>query len=194
MGSNPTPTATPTPTVEDAMPRARRAVPLLAVFLAGAAAGAFAAKKVLVSPAAFSGREPAAAADALLDSARALAEAGSYENIAVARVYYLSGRKVEGQQILDRVMAGKTKPGDLMRVARLYREAGEWERAKPLFESVLRMAPEDEDWLAEIGAWFLLAGDRARAEELFGRSLQLDPSNLYNTLRMAGAYLGVEPG
>jgi tetratricopeptide (TPR) repeat protein len=180
--------------VEEAMPRARRAVPLLAVFLAGAAAGAFAAKKVLVSPAAFSGREPAAAADALLDSARALAEAGSYENIAVARVYYLSGRKVEGQQILDRVMAGKTKPGDLMRVARLYREAGEWERAKPLFESVLRMAPEDEDWLAEIGAWFLLAGDRARAEELFGRSLQLDPSNLYNTLRMAGAYLGVEPG
>ena len=194
MGSNPTPTATPSPTVEEALPRARRAVPLLAVFLAGAAAGAFAAKKVLVSPAAFSGREPAAAADALLDSARALAEAGSYENIAVARVYYLSGRKVEGQQILDRVMAGKTKPGDLMRVARLYREAGEWERAKPLFESVLRMAPEDEDWLAEIGAWFLLAGDRARAEELFGRSLQLDPSNLYNTLRMAGAYLGVEPG
>jgi tetratricopeptide (TPR) repeat protein len=179
--------------VEEAMPRARRAVPLLAVFLAGAAAGAFAAKKVLVSPAAFSGREPAAAADALLDSARALAEAGSYENIAVARVYYLSGRKVEGQQILDRVMAGKTKPGDLMRVARLYREAGEWERAKPLFESVLRMAPEDEDWLAEIGAYYNLHGDRARAEELFRRSFELDPESYKNLATAAGSYVGVSP-
>jgi Tfp pilus assembly protein PilF len=40
----------------------------------------------------------------------------------------------------------------------------------------------------------LLAGDRARAEELFGRSLQQDPSNLDPTLPKAGVYLGVEPG
>lgn len=175
------------------MSRTRRAVPLLAVFLVGAAAGAFAARKVTVSPAAYSERQPAAAAGELLGAARALAENGSYENIAVARVYYLGGQKAEGQEILDRVMAGKTKPGDVIRVARLYREAGEWERAKQLFDSVVEMAPEDEDWLAEIGAWHQLAGDRARAEELFGRSLQQDSSNLYNTLRMAGAYLGVEP-
>ncbi|KAB2964386.1 MAG: hypothetical protein F9K18_07585 [Thermoanaerobaculia bacterium] len=175
------------------MSRTRHAVPLLAVFLAGAAAGAFAAKKVMVSSAAYSGREPAAAGAELLGAAAALAEDGSYENIAVARVHYLGGRKDEGQRILDRVMAGKTKPGDVIRVARLYREAGEWERARQLFDSVVQMAPEDEDWLAEIGAWYLLAGERGHAEELFGRSLQQDPSNLYNTLRMAGAYLGVEP-
>jgi hypothetical protein len=33
----------------------------------------------------------------------------------------------------------------------------------------------------------------ARAEELFATSLRQDPSNLYNALRMAGAFLGVEP-
>jgi len=175
------------------MPTTRRCLALVAVFALGAAAGALAAKKGLLTPALFQGREPAAAADQLLGAARTLAEAGSYENIAVARVYYLSGRKADGQAILDRVMAGKIKDSDIIRVARVYREAGEWDKAKPLFDRVLQMAPEDEDWLAEIGAWYLLAGDRAKAEDLFARSFARDPDNLYNTLRVAGAFLGLEP-
>ncbi len=168
----------------------RRFAPLAFVFAAGLAAGAFAAKKFTVSATAFAGKEPKAAAEELLGAARALAENGSYENLAVARLYFRIGRKAEGQEIVDRVLAGKTKAGDIVRVARIYREAGDWAKAKPLFDSVVQMAPEDEDWLAEVGAEYLLAGDRTRAEELFAASLRLDSSNLYNTLRMAGAYLG----
>lgn len=165
----------------------------LALFAAGVAVGAYAAKKLTVSTAAFAGQEPATAAEALLGAARQLAGDGSYENIAVARVYYLAGKKAEGREILDRVAAGKTKAGDWIRIARVYQRAGDWERAKPLLDRVVEMAPEDEDWLAEIGAYHLLAGDRARAEELFARSLALDPSNLRNTLRMASGYLGLSP-
>jgi len=172
---------------------ARHRIAASLLFAAGVAVGAFATGKVTVSPAAFSGREPGAAAEQLLGAARQLAEDGSYENIAVARVYFQAGREVEGQAILDRVRAGKTKAGDLIRMARVYREAGQWEKAQPLFESVVSTAPKDEDWLAEIGAYYLLAGDRSRAEELFSRALAEDPSNLYNTLRMARAYLGLEP-
>lgn len=167
---------------------------LLTVFLAGAAAGAFAAKKITVGPDAFRGKEPEAATAELLVAARALAEDGSYENIAVGRVLYLTGRRDEGQAIFDRYAGGsKVDAGDLIRVARVYREAGDWERAKPLFDRVLDLAPKDEDWAAEIGAYHLLAGDRARAEALFARSFSADPSNLYNTLLVAGAYRGLDP-
>jgi len=172
---------------------AKRRIAAAALFAAGVAVGAFAAKKVTVTPAAWLGRDAAMAAEELLGAAGQLAEDGSYENIAVARVYYLAGRKAEGQAILDRVSAGKTKAGDVIRIARVYREAGEWEKARPLFDSVVVMEPKDEDWLAEIGAYYLLAGDRVHAEELFARALAEDPSNLYNTLRMARAYLGLDP-
>lgn len=172
---------------------ARRLVAAASIFAFGLAAGAFAAKKLQVTPAAFTGKEPAAAAGELLAAAATLAERGSWENIAVARVHYLAGQKAEAQAIVDRVMAGKTKAGDIIRVARIYQRAGEWEKARPLFDSVVQMAPDDQDWLAEIGAYYLLAGDRGRAEELFARALDQDPSSLYNTLRMAGAYLGLAP-
>jgi len=172
---------------------AKRRIAAVLLFAAGVAVGAFAAKKLTVSPSVFSGKEPAAAAEELLGAARQLAEDGSYENIAVARVYFLAGRKAEGQAIFDRVRAGKTKAGDIMRMARVYREAGDWEKARPLFDSVVVMEPKDEDWLAEIGGYYLLAGDRSHAEELFARSLAEDPSNLRNTLRMALAYLGLAP-
>ena len=164
-----------------------------AIFLAGAALGAFASSKVKVDATYWSGKAPAQAADALLAAARTLAGDGSYENIAVARVLYLAGHKAEGQAILDRVMAGKVKDSDLIRVARVYRDAGEWAKAQPLLDRVVAMAPKDEDWLAEIGADYLLAGDRAKAEELFSRSFTQDPSNLSNTLTAAGAYLGLAP-
>jgi tetratricopeptide (TPR) repeat protein len=167
---------------------------LLAVLLVGVAAGAFAAKKITVGPESFRGKAPEAAAADLLAAARSLAEAGSYENIAVGRVLYLTGSRDEGQAIFDRYLSSaKVEAGDLIRVARVYREADDWERARPLFDRVLAMAPKDEDWAAEIGAYHLLAGDRARAEELFARSFAEDPSNLYNTLLVAGAFRGLDP-
>ena len=91
------------------------------------------------------------------------------------------------------MLAGKHEGGDLVRIARVYAEAGEWAAAKPLFDQLVEAAPKDEDWLAEVGAAYLRAGDRARGEELYARSLAQDPSNLHNTLRMASAYLGVAP-
>lgn len=166
----------------------------ISVLLVGVAVGAFAAGRVRVGPDDFRGKEPDAVATDLLGAARILAEEGSYENIAVGRVLYLTGSRDEGQAIFDRCLSSaKVEAGDLIRVARVYREAGDWERARPLFDRVLAMAPEDEDWTAEIGAYHLLAGDRARAEELFARSFAEDPSNLYNTLLVAGAYRGLDP-
>ncbi|MCB9378297.1 MAG: hypothetical protein H6511_05975 [Holophagales bacterium] len=172
---------------------AKRRIAAVLLFAAGVAVGAFAAKKLTIGPSVFSGKEPAAAAEELLGAARELAGDGSYENIAVARVYFLAGRKTEGEAILERVRAGKTKAGDIIRIARVYRESGDWETARPLFDAVVTMEPKDEDWLAEIGGYYLLAGNRAHAEELFARSLAEDPSNLRNTLRMALAYLGLDP-
>lgn len=167
---------------------------LVAVLLVGVAAGAFAAKKITVGSEVFRGKAPEEASVGLLTAARALAENGSYENIAVGRILYLTGARDEGQAIFDRYLSSaKVEAGDLIRVARVYREAGDWERARPLFDRVLVMAPKDEDWTAEIGAYHLLAGDRERAEDLFARSFAEDPSNLYNTLLVAGAYRGLDP-
>ena len=170
----------------------RRLAAAVALVLAGVAAGALAAKKILIGPTVYQGKEKAQAAADLLTVARELAADGTYENIAVGRVLYLSGKKAEGKAIFDKVLAGKHDTGDVIRVARVYREAGEWPAAQPLFEQVLQQKPKDEDWLAEIGAYYLLAGDRAKGEELLTRSFAQDPSNLYNALKAASGYLGIK--
>ncbi|MEO8277953.1 MAG: tetratricopeptide repeat protein [Thermoanaerobaculia bacterium] len=171
--------------------RIQKSVAVVAVFLTGAAAGAFAAKKVTVDTSLFTGKSPKEAAAALITSAETLAGTGSFENIAVGHVLYLAGQKSEAKTIFERVLAGKHGAGDLIRIARVYAEAGEWAAAKPYFDQVVEQAPKDEDWLAEIGVAYYKAGDRAHAEELFARSLAEDPSSLSNYLRMASAYLGV---
>jgi tetratricopeptide (TPR) repeat protein len=159
----------------------------------GFASGLVAAK-LKVTPSAFSGRSPEEAAAALLTTAEPLAEDGSWELIFVGRTRYLSGDKAGGRAIFDRLVGGsKVEAGDVVRVARVYWEAGEWDLARPLFDRVVALAPKDADWLAEIGAYYNLKGDRAHAEELFARSLAEDPSNLYNTVKMAGSYVGVAP-
>jgi tetratricopeptide (TPR) repeat protein len=161
-------------------------------FVLGVLAGA-AAKKPGTDPGLFLGKPPKEAAAALLTVARAQAEKGSWENIAVGRVYYLSGQKAEGQAIFDSITGKKSEGGDWIRVGRVYYEAGEWDKAKAAFDKVLQLSPKDEDWLAEIGAYYQLKGDRAKAEELFKRSFDVEGGNLYNTLRAAGSYVGVRP-
>jgi tetratricopeptide (TPR) repeat protein len=140
----------------------------------------------------YRGKEKAEAGRALLDQARLQAGKGSWERIAVARVYYLAGMKAEGQAIIDDVMARKPESSDVFRVARIYREAGEWEKARELFERYLRTNPKDDKALAEVGAYYMLNGDRDRAEELFERSFALE-SELWATISAAGSYFGVEP-
>jgi tetratricopeptide (TPR) repeat protein len=164
-----------------------------AIFFLGAAAG-LAAAKVKATAALFAGKSKEDAAAGLLQTAETIADKGSWELIYVGRTRYLGGHKAEGQALFDRVLGGsKAEAGDFVRVARVYREAGEWDKARPLFDKVLQMEPKDADWLAEVGAYYNLAGDRAHAEELFARSLAEDAANVYNTAKMAGSYLGVAP-
>ena len=163
------------------------------LFVLGAAVG-LAAAKVKVTTAAYSGKSTEDAAAALLQSAEAIAENGSWERIFVGRTRYLGGDKAAGQAIFDSVLnSRKAEAGDYVRVARVYWEAGEWDKAKPMFDKVLAMEAKDVDWLAEIGAYYNLKGDRAHAEELFARSLAGDAANVYNVTKMAGSYLGVQP-
>ncbi|MFP5247459.1 MAG: tetratricopeptide repeat protein, partial [Thermoanaerobaculia bacterium] len=81
---------------------------------------------------------------------------------------------------------------DYFRVARVYREAGEWAKAKELFDKYLKDNPKDDKGLAEVGAYYLMNGDRETAEQLFERSFKLE-SEMWSTVSAAAAYLGVEP-
>lgn len=165
---------------------------MVAVFSLGIAVG-LAAKVPTASPALFSGKAPREAALALLGVAEAQAEKGSWENIGVARVYYLMGEKTKANAMLERVSAGKMKGDDWLRLGRLYEEAGEWEKARDAFEKALALEPKDEDYPAEIGAFYNLHGDRARAEELFKKSFELKGDEVWNTINAAGSFVGVRP-
>jgi len=162
----------------------------LIAFSLGTTFGVLAAKKSGVTAAAWQGVSNEAAAANLLEVARDLAEDGSWENIHCGRVLYLSGDKEKAAAIFDRY---QSKPDDLIRIARVYAQAREWDKAKPLFDQVVSMAPKDEDWLIEAGAFYNLNGDREHAEELFSRGFAIAPKNLDNTLDAAGSYLGVPP-
>lgn len=145
------------------------------------------------SPAMYHDRPNEEAAKTLMDLALVQAEDGSWERIGVGRVHYLGGHRAEGQRIFDSVLAGKHEASDVYRIARVYREAGEWDRARPLFDRYLAENPEEATGLAEIGAYYLLEGDRDTAERLFDRAFAAEPDNLWATLHVAGAYLGLAP-
>lgn len=160
------------------------------LFVIGVAAGYAAARRV--APSVYQSKPAKEAGRALLVEARAQAGKGSWERIAVGRVYYLAGMKAEGQAIFDEVLSRKAESSDYFRVARVYREAGEWAKAKELFDRYLKTNPNDDKALAEVGAYYLLAKDRETAEKLFERSFRLE-SEMWATVSAAGAYLGVEP-
>lgn len=141
----------------------------------------------------YQGQSPEVAAKWLLGVAAAQADGGSWERIGIGRVFYLGGHKAEGQAIFDSVLGGKPEAGDIYRVARVYAEAHEWAKAKPLFDRYVAMGDFDEKDLSEIGAYYLLNGDRATAESYFQRAIQREPASTWATMRMAGAYLGVAP-
>ena len=132
------------------------------IFCLGVAAGVFARGKG-VDPATYKVKSKQAAGMDLLNLARAQAGKGSWENIAVGRVYYLAGSRNQGQEIFDAANAKKADSGNWMRIGRVYWEAKEWAKAKVAFEKALAMEPKDAPWLAEIGAYYNLKGDRAKA-------------------------------
>jgi tetratricopeptide (TPR) repeat protein len=157
------------------------------------AASAYAAKVVFDPKAYYAGKEPKAAAQAMLDRAEVLAEKGSWERIGIGRVYYLSGNKEKGKALFDAVLGGKVAKSDLYRIASVYAQAGEFEKAKPLFERGIAMDPEDDKSIIEAGCWYNLNGDRARAEQLFDSAFAEAPSDMWHYVVAAGSYLGVQP-
>ena len=169
--------------------RIRPTLIVMALFVSGIGVGYAAQRMELPS---YRAQTKEDAAKALLQQALIEAGKGSWERIAVGRVYYLGGMKNEGQAIFDEVLSKKPDSSDFFRVARVYREAGEWPRAKPLFDKAIQLEPKNEKWLAEVGAHYLLNGDRATAETLFDRSFKIE-SEMWATVAAAGGYLGVEP-
>lgn len=159
------------------------------LFFSGIAVG-IAAQKIDLPQ--YRGKDKQAAAHDLLELAKVQAGKGSWERIAVGRIYYLGGHKAEGKAIFDDVLVHDAESSDLFRIGRVYQQAGEWEQARALFERSLRENPKDSKGMAELGAYYLLAGDRATAEDLFDRSFKRE-EELWSTVAAAGAYLGVAP-
>lgn len=174
------------------MRRSSLMIVVVSVFLVGAAVGVAFAKKVTITPSAYVGKSSEEASDALLNVARTMAGGGSWQNIHLARVYFLSGHEEEGRAILNSVLGDGAEAGDWIRAGRLYYQAGEWDKARSAFDKAIAMAPKDEDWQAEVGAYYNLQGDREKAEELFQRSFASGKS-LNNVLNVAGSYVGVTP-
>ena len=159
------------------------------LFLAGVGA-AQGAQKPRPTPATYQNKAPAEAGKALLEVALAQAgKNGSWERIGAGRVYYLGGFKA----VFDALLAGEHEDSDVYRIARVYAEAGEWAKAKPLFDSFLAANPDDARGFAEVGAHYMLQGDRTTAERLFARALEMESGDPWLTEHIASAYLGVKP-
>jgi tetratricopeptide (TPR) repeat protein len=151
-------------------------------------------KRVAFTPDLVQGKEPKAAAAALLDGALQLAGDGSWERIAVGRAWYLGGDKAKGQQILDDVTTSKrVVASDWFRVGRIYAEAGEWDKARAAFDRALTLEPDDDSGAIEFGGLANVNGDRARAEELFLRAMKKKPREFWHWVNAGGSYLGVRP-
>lgn len=71
--------------------------------------------------------------------------------------------------------------------------AGDWDKGRPIFDAYLERNPEEAKDLAEVGAGYMLNGDRAKAEQLFDRAIELDPDEVWVTIAMTSGYLGVRP-
>jgi tetratricopeptide (TPR) repeat protein len=167
----------------------KQVVVMALVFVTGITLGYARGKKT--DPSIFAGKSKAEAGKAMLELARQEAGKGSWENIAVGRVYYLGGMKSEGQAIFDGI--ARKDASDWMRIGRIYYEANEWPKAKEAFDKALEVKPKDAAWLAEVGSYHNLKGDRAKAEEYFKRSFDAESGEVWHTVNMGGSYLGVDP-
>ena len=148
-------------------------------------------KSTSLGIAAIQGKAPKDAAASALAEAERLAGKGSWELIGVGRVYYLSGDKVRGQALFDRVTSSKPEASDWQRIGEVYAEAGENDRASELFQKVLAINPKDDTGQAEIGSWYIRVGQRDRGEALVAQALQRSPDEVWTYVRVAEAFLGV---
>ena len=140
------------------------------------------------------GKPPKEAGLAALEEAQKLAGNGSWELLAVARVYYLSGDKATGQSLIDRVAGAKPAGSDWERIGQIYAEAGENPRAEEAFRKQLAADPKDDSGRALIGAWYIRIGQRDKGEELFAQAFARNPDEVWHYVRAAQAFLGVPEG
>lgn len=174
--------------------KSQRTVWLLTlVFFVGVSAGVVIARGAATDASVYRSKSPAEAGKALLELARSQAGKGSWENIAVGRVYYLTGMKAEGQALFTAATSRKDDASDAIRLGRVYYDAKDWDKAFAAFNHALQLKPKDAPWLAEVGAYYNLRGNRAKAEELFDRAFQQQSGEVWQTINIAGSYLGVEP-
>lgn len=132
---------------------------------------------------------------AALTEADRLAGVGTWEMIAVGRDYYLIGEPQKGQALFDRATAGKPDPSNWQRLGAVWAEIGDKAKADDCFQRALALLdPKDDTGQAEVGAWFIRNGQRAKGEELIDRALQRHPAEIWHYLRAAEALLGVAPG
>ena len=164
-----------------------------AAFLFGIIVGLALAATPALTRAAFADKDPRMAADDVLAVAIGQAGDGTWERLAIARSLYLGGEKDRGQLLIDSVLKGKPEASDLRRALQIYGEAEEWDKALPIADQLVAMAPQDADDLAQAGAWCNVAGQREKAEALFTRALAKGSKDVWVTTMIGGSYLGVGP-
>jgi tetratricopeptide (TPR) repeat protein len=140
-----------------------------------------------------SGKPAKEAGIATLKEAERLANGGSWELIQIGRVYYISGDKATGQALLDKVLNGKSESSDWFRIARVYAEAGENEKAEQLFLRALAAEPDDDRGQAEVGAWYIRIGQREKGEEMLARAFAQSPDEIWHYVRAGEAFMDVPP-
>jgi tetratricopeptide (TPR) repeat protein len=133
---------------------------------------------------------PKEAGHAALVEAAKVAGDGSWENIGVGRVYYLSGDKAKGQEFFDRVTNNKPVASDWQRIGDVYLEAGEKAKAEAAYAKIKPDA-KDDSGNAELGVAYIKLGQREKGEEYLGKALSRKPKEVWHWVRAAQAYLGV---
>lgn len=119
------------------------------------------------------GKSDQEAARAALAEAERLTSKGYQELIAIGRVYYLSGDKAKGDA---------------------YAEAGENAKAEENYSKMLGLESESGSQEADVGAWYIRTGQRARGEEHLGRAFRLDPHEPAHYIHAAESLLGIPAG
>jgi tetratricopeptide (TPR) repeat protein len=140
------------------------------------------------------GKPPKEAGAAALQEAERLAGNGSWELIAIARVWYLSGDHTKAQSLIDRALSHKPKGTDFQRVGEIFAAAGDNTQAETYYQRALAADPKDDTGQSEIGAWYIRNGQREKGEELLAKALARNPDDLWHYVRASEAYLSVPPG
>lgn len=165
---------------------------IVLAFVLGATGARILAAGSHLTSATFEGKDPKAAAAQMLEVAEGQAGSGTWQLIAVGRVYYLSGDKSKGESLFRKATGYKSGVSEWRRIGMVYAEAGEFDKAVDALKKAVEAKSEDTG-LAGYGAMLNLDGKRPEAEEAFKKSIAKDPGDVWNTVAMAGSYVGVCP-